>query len=195
MLHDIGKVKVPLSIIDKNGPLTAEERTVVNSHVSFGLNELRKLDDFRPEYAEAVADHHAYHSNPEKGYQASGQWHEPSEVAQIMAVADVYDALANKRSYKKEFTNEKIKEIMDENLKDGQFNPVMYETFQREVVPQLIQEKELSKAPQVNGIGAKARDGNLREPVAERFKNAIEESRKQMAQRCAPVRGGAELSR
>ena len=69
------------------------------------------------------------------------------------------------------------------------------ETFQREVVPQLIQEKELLKAPQMNKIGANASDRNLREPVAERFKNAIEESRKQMAQRCAPVRGGAELLR
>lgn len=198
MLHDIGKVKIPLSIIDKSGPLTAEERAVVNAHVSFGLSELKKLDDYRPEYAEyaeAVADHHAYHSNPEKGYQASRQWHEPSEVAQIMAIADVYDALANKRSYKKEFSNEKIKEIMDENLKDGQFNPAIYETFQREVVPQLIAEKERSRAPQVNETRGNTRDRSLGEPVAERFKDAIEESQKQMAQRCAPIRSGAELSR
>jgi HD-GYP domain-containing protein (c-di-GMP phosphodiesterase class II) len=168
-LHDAGKLQIPLEILNKNGPLTTAERAVMNLHVNYGQNMIKQLSDCKPEYLQAAGEHHAYYDNPDKGYSASAG-KRPSLVAQIMALADVYDALANKRAYKDEMPREKIEQIMEQCLSDHQFNPRFYAVFTKEIIPVLEAEKQEKHKVVL-------KDTSFR-PLTERFQTAARESEK-----------------
>lgn len=136
-LHDVGKMKIPLEILNKQGYLTDEERAIMNQHVSFGVRMLRDCSDCKSIYLRGAGEHHAYCNNTEKGYYASDipNFTGPSFVAKIIALADVYDALSYKRSYKEALSQEKVLSILEANLMEGQFDLRLYHIFVKEVVP------------------------------------------------------------
>lgn len=98
MLHDIGKSKVPLSILNKPGSLTDAEREVMNKHPQFGYEMLKMIDIGDRAIELAVLQHHERLDG--KGYPL----HFPSEklhdFARIVAVADIFDAMTSDRVYK-----------------------------------------------------------------------------------------------
>ena len=98
LLHDIGKSKIPLSVLDKPGPLTDDERKVIMSHPLFGEEILKTMDNVAEEAFYITGQHHEKVSG--KGYPRGMNGSEMHPWAKMAAVADVYDALTSARPYK-----------------------------------------------------------------------------------------------
>lgn len=107
LLHDIGKAFIPPEILNKPGKLTDEEKEIVDLHASIGA-EVLKTTNLSPKIIEAVALHHTEYTNPRK---------QNNEAAQILSVADVYSALKEERPYKKKFSDEQVRDIMQKDPK------------------------------------------------------------------------------
>lgn len=133
-LHDIGKVGVPDSVLRKPGPLTDDERRVMQQHTIIGAECLRAVgaqlgeDDFLTTALEIAEGHHERSDGT--GYPHRRQGVQIPVPARIVALADVYDALTSARAYKTAWTHERA---TAEILKgDGsQFDPLVVAAFQR----------------------------------------------------------------
>ncbi|HKJ77488.1 MAG TPA: HD-GYP domain-containing protein [Gammaproteobacteria bacterium] len=97
LLHDLGKMWVPLEILKKPGPLTPEEFEVMKAHPGHGRELLAECDDI-PKRALAVAAHH-HERYDGTGYPDGLKGREIQLFPRIVAVCDVYDAITSKRSY------------------------------------------------------------------------------------------------
>ena|ERR1041385_369360 len=98
LLHDIGKIGVPDSILKKQGPLTAEERALINRHPEYSWSILRLFPGL--EDASLYALHH--HENMDgSGYPAGLKGHDIPMVSRIVSVIDAYDAMVSNRCYRK----------------------------------------------------------------------------------------------
>ncbi len=117
-LHDIGKISVPDSILGKEGKLTTEEFEIIKKHTIDGANiidqTLKNVED--EEYLDIAHTIALYHHEKwdGTGYPIGLAEEEIPLAARIMAVADVYDALTSKRSYKDAFSFEKATKILVE---------------------------------------------------------------------------------
>ncbi len=122
LLHDIGKTQIPLDILTKTGGLDSQEMIVMRGHVRRGFLE---LDDLKSGIMKSIiAAHHEFsiHPYPRTGGQRRQTNRQSSDrreadpqirvLAQILAVADVVDALAHRRSYKEALSKEEIAEIL-----------------------------------------------------------------------------------
>jgi HD-GYP domain-containing protein (c-di-GMP phosphodiesterase class II) len=98
LLHDIGKIGVPDAILKKQGPLTPDERTVINRHPEYSWSILRLFPGL--EDASLYALHH--HENVDgTGYPAGLKEAEIPVVSRIVSVIDAYDAMVSNRCYRK----------------------------------------------------------------------------------------------
>jgi HD-GYP domain-containing protein (c-di-GMP phosphodiesterase class II) len=98
LLHDIGKIGVPDAILKKQGPLTAEERAIINRHPEYSWSILRLFPNF--EEASLYALHH--HENVDgTGYPAGLKGSDIPLVSRIVSVIDAYDAMVSNRCYRK----------------------------------------------------------------------------------------------
>lgn len=109
LLHDIGKLSVPNSILEKPGKLNADEWQVVRQHPYYTLQILRRIPGFE-ELSHIAASHHERLDGT--GYFRNFSADQLSLEARILAVADVYDALAAKRPYRAALPREKVFSIM-----------------------------------------------------------------------------------
>lgn len=98
LLHDIGKVNIPVRILDKPGKLTPEEMSVMKQHVLFGYEFLRDTTDISELVKRGVLEHHERLDG--SGYPSGLAGDQISEIGRIIAVADVYDAMTSKRVYR-----------------------------------------------------------------------------------------------
>lgn len=126
-LHDIGKICVDERILNKPGKLTKEEFEIMKTHAVIGAGMLEHLENYQDEPMIKVAHeicrwhHERYDGN---GYPDGLKADEIPISAQVVSVADVYDALVSKRIYKKAFSHEKaLQMILDGEC--GQFNPIL----------------------------------------------------------------------
>jgi putative nucleotidyltransferase with HDIG domain len=110
LLHDIGKLSVPNTILEKPGKLDASEWHVVRQHPFYSYEILRRIPGFA-ELSEIAACHHERLDG--KGYFRGYDATQLSLPARILAVADVFDALAARRPYRDALPLEKVFEIMD----------------------------------------------------------------------------------
>ncbi len=135
-LHDIGKVGIPDSILLKPGKLTTEEFETMKTHTKIGADTLRDVDgkfggnDFIGMGILIAASHHEKFDG--SGYPEGLKGQEIPLSARIMAIADVYDALRSKRSYKEGFDHEKSYQIVCEGS-GNHFDPVIVEAFKKVV--------------------------------------------------------------
>jgi HD-GYP domain-containing protein (c-di-GMP phosphodiesterase class II) len=98
LLHDIGKIGVPDSILKKQGPLTPDERAVINRHPEYSWSILRLFPGLQD--ASLYALHH--HENVDgTGYPAGLKGAEVPLVSRIVSVIDAYDAMVSNRCYRK----------------------------------------------------------------------------------------------
>ncbi|MGN0312431.1 MAG: HD domain-containing phosphohydrolase [Lachnospiraceae bacterium] len=130
-LHDIGKIAIPDSIILKPGKLTAEEFEYMKSHTTRGCEILRDIKDaWNQEYEkvsyEICRHHHERYDG--KGYPDGLKGEEIPVSAQIVSLADVYDALVNERVYKSAFSKEKAFQMIVTG-ECGVFSPRLLECF------------------------------------------------------------------
>jgi len=103
LLHDIGKVGVPDSILKKNGPLTDEERIVINKHPEYSWSILRLFPGL--EHASLYALHH-HESFDGTGYPGRLKASEIPVTSRIISVIDAYDAMTSHRCYRKGLPHE-----------------------------------------------------------------------------------------
>ncbi len=124
LLHDIGKIGVPESILNKPGRLNIEEFEFIKQHVSIGRNILNKLEDFG-----AITDWILYHHErvDGKGYLRLTNKEIPI-ASKIIAVADTYSALVTDRPYRKGKSNSEAKSIISK-LSGSQLDPDIVTVF------------------------------------------------------------------
>ena len=127
MMHDIGKLMIPNNIIEKKGKLTADEYEIIKTHSSYGDSLLSHNEGEIMTIAREIA--HEHHERWDgKGYPRGLKGDAISIYAQIVSVADVYDALTSKRSYKEAWPPEEaFTEIVRQ--KGFQFSPRVVEAF------------------------------------------------------------------
>lgn len=119
LLHDIGKIGIPDSVINKPGKLTDEEFEIIKKHPVIGANILSKITE-KPELSLGAKWHHEKYNG--KGYPDGLAGEEIPEQARIVAVADAYDAMTSCRSYRDPIPQEVVKnEIL--NGSGTQFDP------------------------------------------------------------------------
>ena len=126
-LHDIGKIGIDEKILNKPGKLTKEEFEIMKTHTLIGAQMLDNLDMYRNEKLLKLAYeicrwHHERYDG--KGYPDGLVGEEIPISAQVVSLADVYDALVSERVYKKAFSHEKALEMI-QNGECGTFNPLL----------------------------------------------------------------------
>ena len=125
MLHDVGKVGILESILNKNGPLNPDEWEAMKRHVEYGARLLEPLlgtDQVR----EMVAHHHEYFDG--SGYPDGLAGSQIPLGARIIAIADAYDTITSERTYKKASTPEEaFREL--ERCGNAQFDPELVRVF------------------------------------------------------------------
>ena len=140
-LHDIGKIGIPDEILNKPGRLTAEEFNIMKTHTTLGAKMLKEMEPYYPEvplletaYQIARWHHERWDG---KGYPDGLKGDAIPLSAQVVSLADVYDALTSERCYKKAFPHETaIRMIL--NGECGTFNPVLIQCL-RDIAPTLQQ--------------------------------------------------------
>jgi len=125
LLHDIGKVGIPLSILDKPGALDDEEYTMIKKHPSIGARILEPIASYK-DILPMVLQHHERFDG--KGYPGGLSGNEIDIGARILAVADVYDALKSDRPYREGWALERVVDLITEEA-GCQFDPVVVNAF------------------------------------------------------------------
>ena len=144
LMHDIGKVGIPDSVLNKQGKLTEEEYELIKSHTSRGYEVLKNIS-LMPEIAVGAE---AHHERPDgKGYPNGWSGDEIPRVAQIIAVADCFDAMYSNRPYRKRMNFEKAVSIIKE-VSGTQLTPDVVDAFLR-----LVDKGEF-RAPDDHGGGS-----------------------------------------
>ena len=119
LLHDVGKVGIPDSIINKPGKLTNEEYNVIKQHPAKGHNILSQIDEFSYLSVGAHFHHERYDG---KGYPNGLKGEEIPEIARIIACADAYDAMTSQRSYRDPIPQHIVREEFVKGI-GTQFDP------------------------------------------------------------------------
>ena len=144
LLHDIGKIGVPPEVLNKQGKLTDQEFGVIKSHSALGYEALRKIT-IMPELAIGARSHH---ERPDgKGYPQGLSGEHIPRVAQIIAVADTFDAMYSDRPYRKRMNFDKAVSIIKE-VSGTQLQSDVVDAFLRLV------EKGEFRDPSDNGGGS-----------------------------------------
>ncbi len=183
-LHDIGKISIPDNILNKPGKLTEEEFEIMKTHSANGADMIKNIpigqDEPLVKYAYEIARwHHERYDG--RGYPDHLKGEEIPISAQVVSIADVYDALTSERCYKKAFTHEKAIEMIV-NGECGTFNPLVLQCL-LDIAPILqdglkedILEKQMTEDIRITTsalLGSRALNKEDDTP-ANRFKRACE---------------------
>lgn len=132
VLHDVGKISISDSILNKPGRLTKEEFEIMKQHTVKGYEFLQKFPDIIDEgiykYSCDICRHH-HERWDGKGYPDGLSGDDISIWAQVVSVADVYDALTSERVYKKAFSHDTAVKMI-KNGECGTFNPKVLKSFE-----------------------------------------------------------------
>ncbi len=127
LVHDIGKIGIEETILNKSGRLTRKERKEMERHCEKGWRILSSANEFLELAAFVLAHHERYDGN---GYPKGLKGNKISVPAMIIAVADAYDAMTSERTYQKAKTkDEALAEV--KNCSGTQFNPATADVFIR----------------------------------------------------------------
>ncbi len=126
ILHDIGKCKVPLSILNKPGRLNKEEFEIMKNHSLIGMEIVDQLPGLSKKIGQIISQHHEKWNGT--GYPFGLKGCEIESAARIISIADVYDALTANRVYRKRYMpHEAAEYLFAEN--EFQFDPVILKKF------------------------------------------------------------------
>jgi len=124
-VHDIGKLIIPADILNKPGKLAPDEWELIKRHPVAGVEMLAEMD-FPGEVGPMVRSHHERWDG--QGYPDGLAAEEIPRAARMLCIADVYDALLSKRSYKGALSHDAAMDIMQAD--SGQFDPALFDLFQ-----------------------------------------------------------------
>ena len=126
LLHDVGKMVIPDEILNKNGALDTDERTLMETHPLRGIQYLATQKDIPTLALIATMEHHLKFDG--SGYPRIREDWRPNIVSQMVSVADVFDALRSKRPYRGPIPQEKIMSILRKESGKA-LNPELVENF------------------------------------------------------------------
>ena len=169
-LHDIGKIGIDDKILNKPGKLTDEEFKIMQNHTIIGASILENMGSYQDEELMKVAYqicrwHHERYDG--KGYPDGLKGDEIPISAQVVSLADVYDALVSERVYKKAYSHEKAIEMII-NGECGCFNPILLECLLD--IQDRIKRKMKASTPENNPFQKREKKAELKE-----FENAKED--------------------
>lgn len=132
-IHDIGKISIPQSILEKPGPLTQFERNIVRMHPQIGFNFINKVKHPYAEFAATIILCH--HENFDgSGYPNGLKGNEIKVEAAICSICDVYDALREARPYREKKSHQEVLDMMYDPGPHGlyhKFNPKLMKSFKK----------------------------------------------------------------
>ena len=126
MLHDVGKVAVPASLLNKTTVLSEKEKRIIKSHPIHSYRILRTDKSLDPRIIQMAYGHHERYDG--KGYPLGISGDKLDDTTVIVALADVYDALTTVRSYKPAFSPEESIQVI-ETYTGNHFSPRIEEKF------------------------------------------------------------------
>ncbi len=126
LLHDVGKLLVPAEVLNKPGKLTDEEWALVRRHPTAGVELLADIE-FPWDVCPIVQSHHERWDGA--GYPDGLAGEAIPLTARVVCIADVYDALTSRRSYKERFTHEKAMDVMRRD-RGRAFDPGLFDQFE-----------------------------------------------------------------
>jgi HD-GYP domain-containing protein (c-di-GMP phosphodiesterase class II) len=127
-LHDLGKLAVPAAILDKPGKLTSEELAIVRSHPFYTGKVLERIQGF-DDIAQWAALHHEAHDGSGYPWRASAE--QIPLGARIVALADIFSALAEPRSYRPGLPRDEILRLMREMAAARKLDPFLLSVFEQ----------------------------------------------------------------
>lgn len=162
-LHDIGKIGIDDKILNKPGRLTDEEFKIIQNHTIIGASILENMGSYQDEELMKVAYqicrwHHERYDG--KGYPDGLKGDEIPISAQVVSLADVYDALVSERVYKKAYSHEKAIEMIT-NGECGCFNPILLECLLD--IQDRIKRKMKTGTPEDNPFKKREKKAELKE--------------------------------
>ena len=162
-LHDIGKIGIDDKILNKPGRLTDEEFKIMQNHTIIGASILENMGSYQDEELMKVAYqicrwHHERYDG--KGYPDGLKGDEIPISAQVVSLADVYDALVSERVYKKAYSHEKAIEMII-NGECGCFNPILLECLLD--IQDRIKRKMKTGIPEDNPFKKREKKAELKE--------------------------------
>ena len=110
ILHDIGKSRIPLAVLEKPSPLNSNERMVMKQHPLFGLDALKDVPGLPTDIGETVVHHHEYLDG--SGYPHGLSGGEIPDLVRTLTIADIFAALIERRSYKPPLSGEKAYQVL-----------------------------------------------------------------------------------
>ena len=119
LLHDVGKIGIPVGLLNKPGVLTDEEFAQIKKHSAMGASILKNIAN-NPKFEQCAMYHHERYDG--SGYPSGLKGTEIPEEARIIAVADAYDAMSSDRSYRSHLTQDEIKNELELGM-GTQFDP------------------------------------------------------------------------
>jgi HD-GYP domain-containing protein (c-di-GMP phosphodiesterase class II) len=126
VMHDAGKLFIPEEILNKPGMLTSEERAIIETHTTKGARYILGLENIPQIAVLGALEHHIKYNGA--GYPAMQKKWTPNIVSQMIAIADVFDAMRSRRVYKEPKPKELIIKILNEE-KGTSFNPFLVDHF------------------------------------------------------------------
>ncbi len=137
ILHDVGKIGISDMILLKPGPLTDEEKLIMNKHPEIGENICKPLHSLR--HVLPIIRHH-HEKQDGSGYPDGLMGENIPITARILQIVDIYDALVTKRPYKPSLKQTEVFKIMDSEVAKGWWDKHIFEEFKA-----MVQEKDWLK--------------------------------------------------
>jgi HD-GYP domain-containing protein (c-di-GMP phosphodiesterase class II) len=142
LLHDVGRLGIPESLLTKSGALTPEETRIVQAHPELSVRFLEKVD-YLSDVLPAIRHHHERFDG--SGYPDGLEGDDIPLAARLLAVADSFDAMTSPRSFRGPMTDtEALSELKREQGK--QFDPILVEAFLRAYEEKLIMSQNVLRA-------------------------------------------------
>ena len=142
LLHDIGKIRIPIEVLNKAGSFTPEERVIMNRHPVDGARIIMQSDDDLSMAATVAYEHHIMLDGG--GYPAMHYRRECTQASRLVHVCDVFDALSTDRPYRNAWPTEKTLAYLDERA-GMEFDPDIAAAFVRIVRQGHVQVRVLTQ--------------------------------------------------
>lgn len=166
ILHDVGKIAIPIEIINKPGKLTKEEFDIVKTHPRLGREILESTGKFELPVLMGTQQHHERFDG--KGYPMGIDGTKISKIAKVISVADDYSAMTSKRSYKEAFKKREVFEYL--YIMDGQHDPeVLAVLFSK--IPVYEIDEEITISTGEKAVVIQNNVSNLLRPIIQIIKN------------------------
>jgi HD-GYP domain-containing protein (c-di-GMP phosphodiesterase class II) len=126
-LHDIGKARIPLAILDKPGRLDPAEEATMQLHPVIGYNVLKARGDIAPDVLDAVRHHHEYLDGT--GYPDGLHGSRIADMVRLLTISDIFAALIEARSYRAPMPRERAYRILQDM--ERKLEPALVRAFEQ----------------------------------------------------------------